>query len=99
MVTYPFSEEQHHPIEHLISDERRQSKIQEESLNVTRQLIDRNNFLANRQVDAEAKTLLSVRQLSSSISDLVKSDTVSPTAHHRCDVSVELCCSGAKPRK
>ena len=26
----------------------------------------------------------------------VKSDPVSPTARHRCDVSSELCCPGAK---
>ena len=30
-------------------------------------------------------------------SRLVKSGTVSPTARHRCDVSSELCCSGAEP--
>ena len=26
-------------------------------------------------------------------------DTMSPTARHRCDVSSELCSSGAKPRR
>ena len=26
-------------------------------------------------------------------------DTVSPTTRHRCDVSSELCCPGAKPRR
>ena len=30
---------------------------------------------------------------------LVKSGTVSPTARHRCYVSSELCCPGAKPRR
>ena len=29
----------------------------------------------------------------------VKLETVLPTAHHRCDVSLELRCSGAKPRR
>ena len=34
-----------------------------------------------------------------SIPGTMKSDTVSPTARHRCDVSSELCCPGANPRK
>ena len=34
-----------------------------------------------------------------SIPGPVISDTVSPTARHRCDVSSELCCPGAKPRR
>ena len=29
----------------------------------------------------------------------VKSDTVSPTACHRCDVSSELCCSSANAER
>ena len=29
----------------------------------------------------------------------VKSDTVLPTTRHRCDVSSELCCPVAKPRR
>ena len=29
----------------------------------------------------------------------VKSDTVSSTAHNRCDISLELCCPGAQPRR
>ena len=28
-----------------------------------------------------------------------KWDTVSPTARHRCDVSLKLCCPGAKPSR
>ena len=32
-------------------------------------------------------------------SRLVKSDTVSPTASHRCDVSTELCFPGAQPTR
>ena len=28
----------------------------------------------------------------------VRSNTVTPTTCHRCDVSSELCCPGAKPR-
>ena len=28
-----------------------------------------------------------------------KSNTLSPAAHHRCDVSSELCCPGVKPRR
>ena len=34
-----------------------------------------------------------------SIPEPVKSATVSPIARHRCDVSSELCCPGAKPRR
>ena len=34
-----------------------------------------------------------------SIPGSVKSDTVSPTARHRYDVSSELCCPGAKPHR
>ena len=34
-----------------------------------------------------------------SIPGPVKSDTVSPTARHRCNVTLELCCPGAKPRR
>ena len=44
------------------------------------------------------KTSLLVRKVWGSISGLVKSDTVSPTARHRCDVFSGPCCSGAKPR-
>ena len=29
--------------------------------------------------------------------ELVKSGTMSPIAHHHCDVSSKLCCSGSKP--
>ena len=34
-----------------------------------------------------------------SVPGWVKSDTVSPTARHRCDVSSELCCPDAKQRR
>ena len=44
------------------------------------------------------KTSLSVREVWVSITGAVKSDTVSPTARHHCDVSSELCCPGAKSR-
>ena len=44
-------------------------------------------------------TSLSVREVWGSIPGPVKSDTVSPTARHRCDVSSELCSPGAKPRR
>ena len=42
---------------------------------------------------------LQVQEACGSIPGLVKSDTMSPTACHRCDVSSELCCPGAKPRR
>ena len=42
---------------------------------------------------------LSARQIWSSIPGPVKSDTVSPTGHHCCDVSSKLCRPGAKPRR
>ena len=38
------------------------------------------------------EALLSAQEVCSSIPGSVKSDTVSPTARHRCDVSLELCC-------
>ena len=38
-----------------------------------------------------------VRELMSSIFGSVESNTVSPMARHRCDVSSELYCPGAKP--
>ena len=44
-------------------------------------------------------TLLSVREVEGSIAGSVKSDAVSPTARHRCDVSFELCCRSVKPRR
>ena len=43
-------------------------------------------------------TLLWVREVWVSIPGPVKSDTVLPTACHRCDDSSELCCLRAKPR-
>ena len=42
---------------------------------------------------------LSVEKIGDSIPWSVKSDTVSPTARHRCDVSSELCCLGSEPRR
>ena len=42
-------------------------------------------------------TFLSVPEILGSITGPVKSDTVSPTAEHRCDVTPELCWPGAKP--
>ena len=39
------------------------------------------------------------RKVTGSFLDPVKSDTVSPMVRHRCDVSSELCCPGAKPRR
>ena len=43
-------------------------------------------------------TSLLMREVWDSIPGLVKSDTVSPTTRHCCDVFSELCCLGAKPR-
>ena len=40
----------------------------------------------------------SAREVFGSISRPAKSNKVSPTARHRCDVSFKLCYSGAKPR-
>ena len=45
------------------------------------------------------KTSLSARQIMGFIPGPVKTDKLSPTARHRCDVSSELCCPGAKPRR
>ena len=44
-------------------------------------------------------TLVSVREIWDSNLGSVKSDTVSPTARHRFDVSSELCCPGVEPRR
>ena len=41
---------------------------------------------------------LSVREVLGSSPRPVKSNTVSQMVRHRCDVSSELCCPGAKPR-
>ena len=41
----------------------------------------------------------SARKVWGSIPGSVKSDVVSPSARHRCDVSSELCCPGVKPRR
>ena len=40
---------------------------------------------------------LSMREIWGSIPGPIKSDAVSPTARHRCDVSSELCYPGANP--
>ena len=45
------------------------------------------------------KTSLSVREFGGSSPGLVKWETVSPTSHHRSDVSSELCSSCDKPRR
>ena len=45
------------------------------------------------------KHSLLVREVWGSIPGPVKSNTVQPTARHRCDVSSELCCSVAKKRR
>ena len=45
------------------------------------------------------KTSLSVPEVWGSIPGSVKSDTASPTSHHRCDISSELSSPGAKPRR
>ena len=42
---------------------------------------------------------LSAQKVLDSITGPVKSDLVSPAARHCCDVSSELCCSDAKPRR
>ena len=42
---------------------------------------------------------LSVREVSSSISGPVNSDTASSIARHRSDVSSELCCPGTKSQR
>ena len=45
------------------------------------------------------KISLSARKVLGSIPLPVKSDTVSLTVRHRCNVSSELCSPGAKPRR
>ena len=45
------------------------------------------------------KTPLTVPEFLVSIPKPVKPNIVSLTARHRCDVSAELCCPGAKPRR
>ena len=44
-------------------------------------------------------TLLSLQKVWDSIPGSVKSDSVSPTVRHRCNVSSELCCPSAKPQR
>ena len=44
-------------------------------------------------------TLLLVQEVCGSIPGPISSDTVSPTAHHHCDVSSELCCLGFRPQR
>ena len=48
-----------------------------------------------RLVRSGVKTLLSVLEIWDSNPGSVKSDTVSPTACHSCDVSSKVCCSFA----
>ena len=47
-------------------------------------------------VSSVAEHALSVRKVRGLNPAPVESDTVSPTDRQRCDVSSELCCSGAK---
>ena len=56
-------------------------------------------LISTRQFAQWLKTSLSAREDLDSIPGLVKSNAVSPTARHRCDVSSELCCPDAKPRR
>ena len=51
-----------------------------------------------RPIIPVVKTLLSIPEVLGSIPVPLKSNTVSPTFRHRCDVSSELCCPGVKPR-
>ena len=51
---------------------------------------------AIKPVSLVAKGTLSAREVWDSIRHQI--DTVSSTARHRCDVSSEQCCPGAKPR-
>ena len=51
------------------------------------------------QMMQSLKTPLVAAKVWGSIPGSVKSDTASPTARYRCDVSSELCCPGAKSRK
>ena len=53
----------------------------------------------NQPVSSVFETLLLVREVLGSNIGLVKWDTVSPTGRWRCDVSSELCCPLAKPRR
>ena len=57
------------------------------------------NDKANGRLAQLLSTLLSLREVWGSIPGPVKFDTVSPTARHRCDVFLELCHPGAKPRR
>ena len=51
-------------------------------------------------ISSVVRTLLSVREVLGSIFRSVKSTTASPTVRYRCcDVSSELCCPDARPRK
>ena len=56
-------------------------------------------YTENRLSSQWLKTSLLVREVLGSILGLVKLDTVSPSARHRCDVSSELCRPGANPRR
>ena len=52
-----------------------------------------------RRDSSVIETLLSMREIWGLNPGSVKSNTVSPTARHRCDVFSALCCPGAKPWK
>ena len=58
--------------------------------------IGKQNPQINRPLSSVVKTSLPVRDVRGSIRGSVKSNTESPKALHRCDVSSDLCCPGAK---
>ena len=53
----------------------------------------------HRPVNSVDTYVVSVRKVWGSIPRSVKSDAQPQTARHCCDVSSELCCPGAKPRR
>ena len=55
-------------------------------------------IIDDRPVSLFVKYTPSAWDVWGSITGPVKS-TVSPTARHRCDVSLEMCCPGAKSRR
>ena len=56
-------------------------------------------FIFDPLVSSVVEALLSLREVCGSNPWSVRSDTVSSTSRHRCDVSSELCCPDAKPRR
>ena len=62
----------------------------------------KNNFIScfwTARLAQLLRTLLSVHEVWGSFPGADKSDTVLPTAWHRCGVSSKLRCPGAKPRR